>query len=151
MSTPSGNCPLCRAPIKTADARGRYNTCWSGHVTRVESALPGVLPVIPGWICWQTHSNSGISEVRYAFWGEKETAYFKSKGKEEERELGQHLIDQYEDWMNHASHGPRIEWELDCAVPKAVIEEAMERLRDRITNAQQELAVLQTQLVGASA
>jgi len=139
-----GNCPLCRAPIKTTSASGRYNTCWSGHETHVNSVLPSVLPTIPGWICWQTLSNSGISEMRYRFWGEETTAYYKTNGES----VGQELIDRYEDWMNHAYHGPRIEWELDCAVPTVYIEKAIDNIRERITNSQKELDVLQAQFEG---
>ena len=135
------NCPLCRAPIKTTSEAGRYNTCFSGHETHVKSALPGVLPTIPGWICWQTTSNSGISEMRYRFWGAENTAYYKAN----DEGLGQELIDRYEDWMNHACHGPRITWELDCAVPPAVLSKAIESVNGRIAAAQRELEALQAQ------
>ena len=136
-----GNCPLCRAPIKETSVSGRYNTCFSGHETHVKSVLPGVLPMIPGWICWQTLSNSGISEMQYRFWGAETTAYYKTNGDS----LGQELIDRYEDWINHAYHSARIEWELDCAVPPVHIEKAIDNLRERIANSQKELEVLRNQ------
>ena len=139
------NCPLCRAPIKSTSESGRYNTCYGGHETNVKSVLPGVLPTMPGWIGWQTGSNSGISEMRYRFWGAENTAYYKQRP-EREREIGQDLIDQYEDWMNHASHGPRIEWELDCAVPEACIAKQLREQKEAVAAAQSNVDTMQSML-----
>lgn len=124
------NCPLCRQPIQCASTSGRTSTCFSGHVVNTKSLLPGVLPIIPGWLCWQTESNSGISEMRYAFWGENLAGY------EDDDSFGQELIDRYEDWINHASHGARITWGLNCAVPEQRLREELLSMELRAMNAQ---------------
>lgn len=134
------NCPLCRAPIKTTSASGRYVTCFSGHEADAKSVLPGVLPIIPGWLCWQTHSNSGISEVRYAYWGDNLAGY------EDNDEFGQVLMDRYEDWMNHAYHGARITWERNCAVPEARLRQELLSMELRVLNAQAALNEIAAQL-----
>lgn len=139
------NCPLCRAPIKTTSESGRYVTCFNGHETNIKSVLSCVLPIVPGWLCWQTRSNSGVSEIRYAYVGAKQTAAFKKYDEAGDDEVGQYLIDNYEDWMNHAYHGASIDWELDCAVPIHVIRAKLASAKLSVRNAQdreQELSEL---------
>ncbi len=116
------NCPLCRSPIRSVSTSGRTVTCFEGHETHFKSQLPGVLPTIPGWLCWQTRSNSGISEMRYAYWGDA------LADREDTDSFGQELIDRYEDWINHASHSAGIDWDRNCAVPAAIIAEHARRL-----------------------
>ncbi len=141
------NCPLCRAPIKTTCASGRYVTCFGGHETNIKSVLPGVLPTIPGWICWQTRSNSGASEMRYDYIGEKQTAEFKrNEAAGEENEVGQYLIDRYEDWINHAYHGADIDWEVDCAVPVAILAETLKNAEASVLYAQRKALKLAEQI-----
>jgi hypothetical protein len=136
------NCPLCRAPIKTTCASGRYVTCFNGHETNIKSVLPGVLPTIPGWICWQTRSNGGIPEMRYAYVGEYQTAEWSKN----EEDTAQELINRYEEWMEHSYHGARIEWELDCAVPHAILLKTLKNAEAAVLYAQRKAVILAEQL-----
>lgn len=125
------NCPLCRAPMReqTLSTSGNSIECFSGHRIATASVLPGVLPEIRGWLCWQTTSNSGVSAVRYDYLGANVLDDY-----DDDDRFAQLLIDRYESWMNHSSHNPLIEWKRNCAVPRKEIEKAIAR-QNRIIEA----------------